>query len=423
MSFSWRPGALARGTIAIALGTGLRTALQGLVFIVLGRALGVEGFGAFAALLAVAGSLGQLSSLGTQMVMLRTAARDPASLPGMWGATLLVTCVTGALLLVASIPLSSWLAPAGVGIEHILLVGIAEIVAAPVSMIAVAAFQARERMGGSSVQLAAPAATRAAAAVVFWIIAASVTEDLTWWCALYAAAGVLAAAFALWSVRNRLGPARCRSSGRAMRQVVADGWPFAAGGIGLRVLADIDKAMLARFDTLAATGGYAAAYRVADLLLMPTLALLTAALPRMFRIGEAGSPALIKYARVLAVPSLALGVLSSIVLWCLAPALPWVLGPSFTDAVTPLRWIAFLPLVALPRLLVQHVLVGVDRHRTAVAFIVSGAVLNIAMNLVAIPGFGWKGAVAATYATEALMAVGMAIALRHTRGRTPAEQA
>lgn len=419
MPFSWRPGALARATAAIAVGYGIRTALQGFAFVALGRLLGIEGFGAFSAVLAVVGSIGQLTSLGTQMVMLRTASRRPETFAKGWGATLVATGVAGPCLLAASTPLAIWLAPEGITLADVALLGFAEIVAAPLTTISISAYQAHEHMGRSSLHLITPALARVVAVAGLALSPLRGMNAITSWCAWYAAASVAAAAYALLRVRRELGAAVFDGASSRARDAVRDGWPFAAGAISLRVYADIDKAMLGRMDTLAATGGYAAAYRFSDLLLTPALALLTAAQPRLFRAGAAGAEPLIRYVRTLAFPAVAIGLLSAVALWLSAPLVPWVLGDSFVAAVEPLRWIAFLALVALPRLFAQHVLVGSEQHRAAIALLCFGAAANVGLNLLVIPVLGWKGAVVSTYTAEIVMFAGMALWLRRNPGQRP----
>lgn len=411
---TWRPGALARAAGTIAAGNALRTALQGVVFIALGRLLGIEAFGALSAVLAVAGSVGQLSSLGTQMVLLREASRAPETFPRAWAATRWVTHRAAIALMVAFLPLALWLAPDGVSLADVLLLGFAEIVAAPVSMIAISAYQAHDRMAHSSIHLVMPALTRALAVVVFAALHRMGWGTLTLWCVLYAAAATASALYALRQVRAHTRAAGGTPGVGTISRYVREGWPFAAGAISLRVYADIDKAMLGRMDTLAATGGYAAAYRFSDLLLAPAVSLLTAAQPRLFRAGARGAGELMAYVTRLAVPSLALGAASSIALWLAAPFVPALLGSSFSGAIDPLRWIAFLPFVSLPRLFAQHALVGSDRAGWAIGLLAAGGGLNIALNLVSIPLLGWKGAVLSTYASEAAMSVGMLLCVRHT---------
>ena len=58
---------------------------------------------------------------------------------------------------------------------------------------------------------------------------------------------------------------------------------------------DIDKTMLARLSTLAATGIYGAAYRIVDASFAPVSALLAAAYPNVFRRGIAGIAGSCKY--------------------------------------------------------------------------------------------------------------------------------
>jgi O-antigen/teichoic acid export membrane protein len=103
----------------------------------------------------------------------------------------------------------------------------------------------------------------------------------------------------------------------------------------------------------------------------------------------------------------AYALFAGIALFVAADYLPFLLGESYADAVSALRWLAWLPVVSMPRLFLQTALVGSDHQMQAVAILTFGAVLNIALNVWIIPLWGWLGAVAATYAAEIVMAFAM----------------
>ena len=81
---AWRPGRLAKGTLAMTAGMGLRTLAQAVVFLIVARVLGVADYGAYAAVLALSTVFGCFSGWGTQTLMVRDVSRnlDTSLLPG-----------------------------------------------------------------------------------------------------------------------------------------------------------------------------------------------------------------------------------------------------------------------------------------------------------------------------------------------------
>jgi O-antigen/teichoic acid export membrane protein len=409
---AWRPGRLFRGTFALTAGLGVRTLIQATMFILVARILGVSDYGAFSAVLALAAAIGQLGAFGAHTVMLRDVARAPGTFSSAWGRTLGAIALTGPLLLLVYGTLAFFLLPPQVPAMAAMLLGIAEIMFAPVNAAAATAYQAHERLSDASRVLVAPTVPRLTAVLALWPLAKLAPDDvLISWSWLYAASALIAAVYALNKTRTDLGSAtvpRRAELARALRE----GGPFAAGGLALRLYGDIDKTMLGRMDTLAVTGAYSSAYRVAELAGVPVVSLLTAALPRIFRTSEDGHSAALEYVKRLALWPCAYALVAVPLIWIAAPLLCWILGPDYSATLMPLRWLAFLPLVSAPRLLLQNLLLGSDRTRVLVAILVAGAVANILLNLWWIPTASWKGAVISTYAAEILMATGMWIACR-----------
>ena len=103
---------------------------------------------------------------------------------------------------------------------------------------------------------------------------------------------------------------------RALREDVAEGVFFSIAGSAATIYNDIDKIMLSRLADLAATGVYAAAYRVIDVSMTPVRSLAAAAYPQFFRKGTAGMAATYPYARSLIAKTSLYGLLASAGLWC-----------------------------------------------------------------------------------------------------------
>ncbi len=397
---NYRPGKLARGAFALSAGMGLRALAQAGLFLIIARLLGSEGYGAFSAVLALAGSWACFSGLGGQVILMRDVARNPKHFAESFGASLGILGLSlipiGLLYLFSA----SWLLP-GIPWTVCVLLGLGELVCLPAIQIATCAYQGFERMGRSTRILLAPVLARLAAALVLLFVAFrfETSERLQFWAGLYAAASLLAALYVAFRVRRDLGrpawPGR-----RALQEHLRAGMPFAFMGGAQKLYMDADKFLLAALSTLGTAGLYSAGYRFVDLAFLPLLALLTAAAPRHFRAGVGGTANALRAIRLLVIPAMGYALLIGAVLTLIAPLLPWLLGRGYQGAVAVVRWLAWLPLVSLPKLLLHQVLATSDAQHQGMIGWLLGAVLNLGLNIWWIPLWGWQGAAAATYTAE-----------------------
>jgi O-antigen/teichoic acid export membrane protein len=408
--FGWRPGPLAKGTMAMTVAMGLRSLAQTLVFLIVARVLGVADYGAYAAVLALSTAFACFTGWGTQVLMVRDVCRDLDHFADAWGRTLTAILISSPILFVVYMVLARALLPASVSLAVILFVGLADLIFAPIGLSAITAYQGHDRLDRAARLSFIPVLPRLAVALALFPLQLVLSKDmrLSTWAFLYAVAAFAAALYAWRMVRKELGPAR-KPSWRYVWSSLPEAIAFAFGSAALKVYGDIDKMMLARLVTLEAAGAYSAGYRVADLTSVPLLSLLSAAMPRFFRAGEGGVSAALAYAhRILLVP-LVYSILAGLGLYLCAGVLPLLLGATYSDAVPALQWLAWFPLISLPRLLLQSLLIGGDRQNYAVEVLAGGALFNIALNLWVIPLWSWRGALAATYAAEIAMAVAMGV--------------
>jgi len=384
-------------------GFGLRTLGQAVVFLVVARVLGVEAYGAYSAVLALAMTLGGFTGLGASVIMLRDTARDPGVFAESWGRTLAAWLLTAPVLFAVYLLLTWLILPEGTGWVAVVCMGAAEILLAPLTLGAAQAYQGHERMGRAARIVLVPIMPRlAAAAILPLILFIAPSARLSVWTVLYLLATAIATIYTLGLLHRDFG-LRMAFHWRGLAPFLHEGGPFAVGGAAQKVYVDIDKIMLARLTTLEITGAYSVAYRVVDMANVPLMSFFAAAAPRFFRAGGEGARGAARYAwQMLPLPLLyALAV--SVSLYLLAGLLPWLLGPGFAPAVEVLRWLAWLPLLTTPRRFMQMALNACGRQRMTVGLIAIGATLNLGFNLWLIPLWGWPGAAAATYAAELII--------------------
>src|ERR1700722_4465154 len=87
---------LARDTGHLAIGQGLRLVIQAAYFVLIARSLGPEEYGAFVAVVALAGTLSPCSGLGTSNLFVRNVGSGKRTVGGCWGHGRVATMLCGA---------------------------------------------------------------------------------------------------------------------------------------------------------------------------------------------------------------------------------------------------------------------------------------------------------------------------------------
>jgi O-antigen/teichoic acid export membrane protein len=399
--FTWHPGRLAKGSLAISAGMALRALTQTCVFLIVARALGVESYGAYAAVLAIAGTLSSFVGVGTQILIMRDSACDPKRFPEAWGLGLAAIGLSAQLLLGIYL-LTAWaILPSGIPWVSIMLIGFAEIMCSPLLEACINAFQGHERIGQAVQILLVPVIFRLIGSLILMVLSTilPIGMRLVAWGYLYAITALLAVAYSILLVQHDFGLS-LKPSTKGLLSYLREGVAFAFGSAAQKLYVDIDKTMIARLSTLEAAGVYSAGYRVVDIVIIPLCSILTAGIPRLFRVGESGTGFAVRYAlRLLPFP-LVYALSSALIMQCMAEYIPLVLGQSYAPAVDVLKYLALLPVVMTPRLFLQVGLSTSGHQGVVVGLLTAGALINILLNLWLIPKNGWQGAVAATYAAE-----------------------
>ena len=192
---------------------------------------------------------------------------------------------------------------------------------------------------------------------------------------------------------------------RLLATRAAEGFGYAVGGSAQSIYNDVDKAMLSHYGLNVQNGIYTLAYRLIDISTIPITALDAAALPRYFRTSKSGLARLRTLSFQLARRGGLVGLVMAVCAFLAAPLVPHVMGYGFSEAVSVLRWLCFLPaLRGLHQLTGSAITAsGRQRYRTFAQF--SAASLNVLLNLWLIPLYGWRGAAWATLVTDGSLVV------------------
>jgi O-antigen/teichoic acid export membrane protein len=404
------PGSLSSNTFYMTVGLTTRAVLQGIIFFVIAQVLGVKGYGAFAATVAIASAFGGLIGFGTQTLLVKNIAHDLKNFNESWRNTITSLLISIPLIFSAYL-FTTWLVlPPIIPLFVIITIGLAELVFWPVILCTISVYNGSERLGKAAKLLVLPTAIRLMAIFILLLSVShlSANECLLVWSFLYAITHLISAGYSLYSIRNDYGMSFKFSNKQAFVSELWKGLPFAFNNVSLRLHADVDKTMLSRLVSLETSGIYSAAYRVVDMFTLPIHAMIQSAYPRFFRAGiEKATLGTFSYARKIFLIPLAYALLVGISIFLCADLITLLLGDEYSETVNVLKLLAFLPLTSVARLFIQTSLLTGGNQLSAVVLSMCGAVVNIILNLWLIPHISWKGAVFATYISEGFMTFGM----------------
>ena len=399
---------LARNSVWMFLGYGVRIIVQAGYFVLIARALGPHEYGAFVGAAALIAIAGPFAGVGTGNLLVKNVSRDKSLFAVYWGNALFVLAVSSALLIGGIVLVAHWILPPAIPLLLIILICLSDLIGARINDIVAQGFQAMERLGYTANVSLLPYVLRLISAAIVFSIWHRATAMCWGW--FYLGSTVVSCAIAVIVTNWKLGaPKLCLSR---IPPELKEGFYFGAGLSAQTVYNDIDKTMLASLSTLDATGIYAAAYRVIDVAFTPVRSVLFAAYSNFFRSGQHGISASYSYAKRLMPRMIGYSVLAFAGLYLLAPIFPLVIGKEFAHTVEALRWLALLPLLKTFHYFFADALTGAGYQGIRAAAQVFVALTNVGLNFWLIPVYSWRGAAWASIACDALLAISLYVALR-----------
>ena len=398
---------LARNTLWMSMGQGLRLLVQAAFFTVIARALGASNYGSFVGVAALVGILYPFGAMGSGHQLVRAVACDKSAFHPAWGDALATTSVFGTVLVAVVLLLSRFALPAAIPQHLVLAVALADILGQSLITVASQAFQAFEQLQWTATINVLISSNRLIGALLLVLVHhhPSALE----WGYVYLGCTAVSAAVASILVFVRLGAPRFawrRSAG-----ALWNGFHFSVSMSAQTIYNDIDKTMLARFGTLSATGIYGAAYRLIDVSFAPVLALLYSAYPNFFRKGSAGVSSSFSYAKPLLFRATGYGLLTGCGILLFAGIVPFVLGSEYAETTAALRWLAPLPLLKAAHYFLSDTLTGAGYQGLRSGIQAGVAGFNVAINLWLIPHYSWLGAAWASIASDSLLALSVGLAV------------
>jgi O-antigen/teichoic acid export membrane protein len=393
-----RIGALGRGTIVLAGGLGMRAIVQALYLVLLSRALGPADYGLFAASVVLATLFAPLSGWGIGYVLTERVAKGQNALP-LWRSALAQTIATGFALALGVAAGAEIFLSARLALWPMLLIAIAELVLLPVAQVAAMLLTARSLTTQAALSMCIAPIGRLIATGAVVLAGASDPAVV----AVSHCAGTFAGTtLVMLIVYYAIGPSSSREREYASG-TLAHGTKYALSAAASTAYADIDKVIMLQMLGAATTGLYTAPFRILSVATLPVMALMNAALPRLFGVEEAA--ARMRTLTAVTAASIGYGLVAAAIAMLLAPLTPWLLGQAYVDSIPYLRGLAlWLPLYAIHQSGSAALTTsGRQAMRTGIDWIGVGAI--IALNAMLLPRLGAAGAVVALLLTEILMAI------------------
>ncbi len=387
----------------------ISSAAQLLTFAILARSLGAEQFGLLVTVTVVTNIAAQICTLGANETLIRRVAPEPELYAVALGHNLILLGASGFVLtagLGAVLPQFVTLSPEPAqNASALLALVFGNLVLVRLALVAEQAFIARWQIWRANLANIGFALGRtAAAAIACGMFHVSTTLEWAYW-----SAGSLAlmAVIALLAIRP-LGAPRWT----IMREEVPLGIHFTTPFVFRAFRQNADTLVLSTIASPETVGAFNMARRVVEAGFLTAEALNRLIYPRLARAAASSYRALLPMIGPLMAASLALGIVTALGLYLMAPLMPLVFGADFQEMVVDLRvmcWVlAFVVLQGVP----VQVLGAMAEHRLRAHVNNIGNLAGAALSAGLTYLYFLPGTFLALYLTEALLALALWLALR-----------
>lgn len=394
-------GPIARATIRTSFVLGLRLVVQAGTLLLVARMLGPEQFGAFAGVAALAVLLGTLASLGSNLVLLGAMSKDLAQRDEILLWAIPATLVCGAVLLAVFIAISQTiLSAANLSWLALLAIGSAEIWLQPLFTLVATEHHAQGRIARSQLLHVIPLALRMFLAMAILLLAPE--NSLTIYALGYCLASLLPLTITLLSPLTSW--PRIQLWRFPQLKELKDAAGFAALNITNLGPSELDKTLAARLLPMADAGLYSAAARAIGAVVLPVVAMLLSALPRLFSEGSTANQQSSKLIHWIFTVTILYSLFVAGLLWLLAPMFEWIFGEAYEGISDTVRLLCFaVPGLAL-RLAAGNVLMALGKPWVRVGFELMGIALLLISSFILTGQLGSLGMPLAWAFAEFIMA-------------------
>ena len=375
------------------------------VFIVVAlmlRYLRPEEYGRFAAMVVYVTLIGVIADLGLQTVFIRDASRDRQLFLRYLGNLISARLL---LLVLTLIALAAVLRLASPALFPYTLAGFALLLTTSYSSLLRAIFYIRGRLGYEAVAIVVEAII--VLLLALYAIRARAGWDAFLWC--YTASYLVTSMFAIAVLRLRWHePITVRFEPALLRTVLLAGIPLALGFIITSIYAQVDVVLLQLFKGFTMVGWYSAANRYIDAVAWVPQSAMGAVFPALSMVA-ATQKAQLAFAYEKSYKMLALvGLPLAVGIGVMAFPLIRLLAPNghFDPAIPALQILAPSVLLLFVNNAFIYTLTAINRQLDFTRLSVVTLVVNVVLNLVLIPPYGFTGAAAAATLTELALFIG-----------------
>jgi len=381
-------------------GQGLSFVVQAASFIILARLLQSSEYGVLSGAVALVTIVSQYGSMGAGQLYMRYVSADRTLSHRYWGNALLSVFSVGGILVVLLWFAGPWLIRRN-SLYVLILLALSECIFVQITVSASMVFQTFEKMRVSAALTLLTSVLRLIFALTMLVMFG---HAFAWqWALASLIISMMVAAFAVWTVTREYGLPSF--SPRLLFKRSGEGFVFAISGSTTSVYNDLDKVILSHYGMLVANGIYSMAYRIINIGTMPVMSLVGAAFPRFFQAGVNGAEAVLPMARTLLKRILVPGVIAVVGMFVFAPILPHLVGNSYREAVSALRWLCLIPIFRCFSLSAGDALSGAGDQKFRLVCQSAAAIGNGLLNLYLIPRYSWIGAAWASLLTDGTLGV------------------
>lgn len=384
----------------------LNLALGVVVTLVLVHALGSRGFGVWSTLFAISQIAGSLGDLGLNQLAVSRAAGDPDREAQWLGALLSLRALITIPITMVAITAIVLVAPpharlAGILLSLVLLVG------APSALTVI--FQLRVRNDISIAIVTVNSVVWGAAVVVVALLSGSITA----FAAAFLAGAVLSTGLTV-ALARRTAAVHLRGTRRLWGDLLRIGVRLGAAGILVTLYVKLDQILVFQIAGSRQAGLYGAAYRLLDQIQFIPISVMTTLFPLIASaysrdrdrardlLQVAG-----EYLTMASLPILAFTIVAA------HPIVTTLLGPQFAPAAPAVPILAGAFVSISVGYLLGNMVVILEVQRQFLRYAAIALVINVMLNLLLIPHYGFLAAAWVTLFTEVtVMSLTMRTSLR-----------
>jgi len=388
----------------------ISSAAQLITFAVLARSLGVHEFSLFVGITAICSVALHLCGLGAMESLVRRVARDPSTYPTMFGHNLILTAITGVILVAAgAIVLPFLFKLSDNPVLNALLIGamlVTNIVLVRLIVLTEQTFIGRSEFGTANKVVVGFAVARTIAAVLACLVfGVSTTSEWVIWQFL---CHVLVAVVCFRTLL-RLGPPEFR----IVREEIMNGIYFCVPFILRAARQNVDLMVLSLVSTPEIVSSYSVARRMIESSYLSVEALNRLMYPGSAKASAEGLHHIVERVKRVLIAATAISIAASIAVFIIAPLLPYLFGHDYVSLVSFVRQLSWVVILLAIWSVAVEALGAAGNHAYRGTVMSLGSLFGCAVTAWATWYAPPEGTIISFYVIEFLMVVASWLVLVH----------